>query len=170
MRAHRFTVHGVALLDGLALAAAALGQFEASARLFGAAASWFDTHGAEIRTAFDQDAYDQAVRTVRFGLGDNAWTQAHAGGRRLSSAQALELAEEVIHELTVALDRRQVGLTDRELEGLQLLRLGLANAAVADRLGLSQRTVHAHIRSIFTKLGVTTRTAAVHEATRLHLI
>jgi hypothetical protein len=75
MRAHRFTVHGVDLLDGLALAAAALGQFEASARLFGAAASWFDTHGAEIRTAFDQDAYDQAVRTVRFGLGDNAWTR-----------------------------------------------------------------------------------------------
>jgi predicted ATPase/DNA-binding CsgD family transcriptional regulator len=170
MRAHRFTVHGVDLLDGLALAAAALGHFEASARLFGAAASWFDTHGAEIRTALDKDALDQAVRTLRFRLGDNAWAQAYAGGRGLTFAQALELAEEVIHELAVALDRRQVGLTGRELEVLQLLRLGLANADIADRLVLSQRTVHAHVRSIFTKLGVTTRTAAVHEATRLHLI
>jgi DNA-binding NarL/FixJ family response regulator len=170
MRAHRYTVHGVDLLDGVALAAAALGHFEASARLFGAAVSWFDTHGAEIRTAFDEDAYDQALRTVRFRLGDDAWAQAHAGGRRITSAQALELAEEVIHELTITLDRRQFGLTDRELEVLQLLRLGLGNADIADRLVLSQRTVHAHVRSIFTKLGVTTRTAAVHEASRLNLI
>ena len=170
IRAHRFTVHGVDLLDSLALAAAALGHFEASARLFGAAESWFDTHGAEIRTAFDKDAHHQAVRTVRFRLGDDAWAQAHTAGRRLTSAQALELAEEVIHELTVALNVRQVGLTDRELEVLQLLRLGLGNADIADRLVLSQRTVHSHVRSIFTKLGVTTRTAAVHEATRLNLI
>jgi predicted ATPase/DNA-binding NarL/FixJ family response regulator len=170
MRAHRFTVHGVDLLDGVALVAAALVHLEASARLFGAAASWFDAHGAEIRTAFDEDAYAQAVRTVRFRLGDDAWAQAHASGRRLTSAQALELAEGEIHELTVALNVRQVGLTDRQLEVLQLLRLGLGNADIADRLVVSQRTVHAHVRSIFAKLGVTTRTAAVHEAIRLNLI
>ena len=51
--AHHFTVHGVDLLEGLALSATALDLFEASALLFAAAATWFDTHGAEIRTGFD---------------------------------------------------------------------------------------------------------------------
>jgi len=35
---------------------------------------------------------------------------------------------------------------------------------------VSPRTVHAHLRSIFDKLDVSTRTAAAHEAVRLHLV
>src|SRR5215211_7933480 len=51
IRTHHFTVHGVDFLEGLALSAAALSRLDASARLFAAAATWFDTHGAEIRTS-----------------------------------------------------------------------------------------------------------------------
>jgi len=50
---------------------------------------------------------------------------------------------------------------------LQLVALGLSNADIGERLVVSPRTVHAHLRSIFDKLGVTTRTAAAHEAVRL---
>jgi DNA-binding NarL/FixJ family response regulator len=60
------------------------------------------------------------------------------------------------------LQRRSLGLTTREVEVLQLVADGLSNAEIADRLVLSQRTVHAHLRSIFDKLGVNTRTAAAH--------
>jgi DNA-binding NarL/FixJ family response regulator len=76
--------------------------------------------------------------------------------------QAIQLADEVIRELTTALDARQAGLTGREVEVLRLLALGLGNSEIADRLVLSPRTVHAHLRSIYDKLGVNSRTAAAH--------
>lgn len=73
IRTHHFTVHGVDFLEGLALSAAALSRLDASARLFAAAATWFDTRGAEIRTSLDRDACDQAINHVCVRLGEAAW-------------------------------------------------------------------------------------------------
>lgn len=56
------------------------------------------------------------------------------------------------------------GLTRREIEVLQLIAEGLTDAQVADRLVLSTRTVQAHLRSIYSKLNITTRTAATRYA------
>lgn len=53
------------------------------------------------------------------------------------------------------------GLTSREYDVLRLLGEGLSNAEIADTLVVSVRTVHAHLRSIYRKLGVRSRTAAV---------
>jgi DNA-binding NarL/FixJ family response regulator len=55
-------------------------------------------------------------------------------------------------------------LTARKIYVLQLVADGLSTAEIADRLVLSERTVHAHLRSIFDKLGVNSRTAAAHAA------
>jgi DNA-binding CsgD family transcriptional regulator/tetratricopeptide (TPR) repeat protein len=49
------------------------------------------------------------------------------------------------------------GLTRREAEVLDLLREGLADAAIADRLVLSRRTVEHHVAAILGKLGVSSR-------------
>jgi len=55
-------------------------------------------------------------------------------------------------------------LTDRELEVLRLVAQGLTNAQIAEQLVVSPLTVNAHLRSIFNKLDVTTRTAATRRA------
>jgi NarL family two-component system response regulator LiaR len=52
-------------------------------------------------------------------------------------------------------------LTARELEVLQLLAQGLNNRAIADTLYVSDRTVQAHLTSIFAKMGVASRLEAV---------
>ena len=56
------------------------------------------------------------------------------------------------------------GLTRREAEVLRLLATGLANAEIARRLSLSPRTINAHLTTIYGKLGVTTRGAAIRFA------
>ena len=55
-------------------------------------------------------------------------------------------------------------LTARELEVLRLLAEELDSPAIARRLVISPRTVHAHLRSIYDKFGVKSRDAAVRYA------
>ncbi len=62
------------------------------------------------------------------------------------------------------------GLTQREVEVLRLVSMGLTDGQVAERLTLSPRTVHRHLSSVYSKLGVTTRTAAAHFATEHRLV
>lgn len=52
-------------------------------------------------------------------------------------------------------------LTDRELEVLRAVSLGKRNKEIAYDLGISERTVKAHLSSIFSKFGVDSRAAAV---------
>jgi DNA-binding CsgD family transcriptional regulator len=55
-------------------------------------------------------------------------------------------------------------LTDREAGVLRVVAEGLTNAQVARRLHLSEHTVAAHLRSIFRKIGVASRSAATRYA------
>jgi DNA-binding NarL/FixJ family response regulator len=52
-------------------------------------------------------------------------------------------------------------LTEREREVLTLLAKGMTNKDIAQTLFLSVRTVEAHLRNVYGKLGVATRTEAV---------
>jgi len=52
-------------------------------------------------------------------------------------------------------------LSDRELDIIKLAAKGLKNKDIADRLHLSYRTVEGHMRDVFNKLGVGSRTEAV---------
>jgi DNA-binding NarL/FixJ family response regulator len=77
----------------------------------------------------------------------------------------------VARQLLAARARRPaaVPLTAREREVLELVRDGLANKQIARRLGISERTVKAHLTSVFSTIGVADRTAAALWAERHQL-
>jgi DNA-binding NarL/FixJ family response regulator len=63
-------------------------------------------------------------------------------------------------------EERLPQLTGREVEVLRLVRQGLANKQIARRLGISERTVKAHLTSVFQRLDVADRTQAALWAER----
>jgi ATP/maltotriose-dependent transcriptional regulator MalT len=62
------------------------------------------------------------------------------------------------------------GLTARELEVLRLISTGLSNQAIAERLCISEHTVHRHVANTLTKLDVSSRSAAVAQVAKLGLL
>jgi DNA-binding CsgD family transcriptional regulator len=60
-------------------------------------------------------------------------------------------------------------LTSRELEVLWLIAMGKSNAAIAEELCISPKTVSVHVSRIFTKLDLRNRTAAARLANKLGL-
>jgi DNA-binding NarL/FixJ family response regulator len=64
----------------------------------------------------------------------------------------------------------KLGISERELEVLQLMAEGLSNQEIADRLFVSLNTIKTHSSRIFEKLDVRRRTQAVETARRLRLI
>ena len=65
---------------------------------------------------------------------------------------------------------RHIGLTAREIEVLSLVAEGQSNRQVAERLIVSEHTVHRHLANIYAKLGVSSRAAAVALVTQRELL
>jgi len=162
-------------LAGMAGVAAAQGQPQRSARLFGAADALFNAIGMTVELV-DRREYDRNREIARTQLGDQAFAAAWEAGRTISPEQAIAFALEVATEVSapappsaipqpsVAAAEYPAGLTAREVEVLRLVAQGLTDAQVAERLVLSAHTVHAHLRSIYGKLEVTSRAAATRFA------
>jgi DNA-binding NarL/FixJ family response regulator len=91
-----------------------------------------------------------------------------------AAERELEAAHAIFSELGADLDAKTVGdqrrsalpkgLTEREAEVLALVAAGNTNRQIADELFLAQKTVARHVSNIFTKLDVTSRTAAARFA------
>ncbi len=79
---------------------------------------------------------------------------AHAGGSPLDPKAARVLLD------AQRAQRPARSLSAREEEVLRLVATGLANKQIARRLGISERTVKAHLTNVFQQLGVTDRTQA----------
>lgn len=102
-----------------------------------------------------------------------ALLDAVGGGAPVSAPVARTLMRRVREQETTrrasarALDA--LGLTAREREVLTLLAAGVTDETIAERLFLSPHTVQSHTKSLFRKLDVHTRAAAVSAAARLGL-
>jgi DNA-binding NarL/FixJ family response regulator len=90
------------------------------------------------------------------------------GGVRAVSRGESPLHPRVARELLSARADPPAGvqLTPRETQVLELVRDGLANKQIARRLGISERTVKAHLTSVFQRIGVADRTQAALWAER----
>lgn len=87
---------------------------------------------------------------------------------RAAAEGRVELSPEAARRLAEAIRPRTVvePLTRREREVLGLIAEGLANKQIALRLGISEKTVKAHVTRLLDKLGVTSRTQAALAAVR----
>jgi len=104
--------------------------------------------------------------------------------RGASAGLLLAVAAIVAHAIAAVLQRRPhppvrvaaaplpgaAGLTARELDVLRALTAGARNSEIAAGLGIAERTVKAHLASIYQKLGVESRGAAVATAQQRGLL
>ena len=119
-------------------------------------------------------AYERSVAAARAQLGEQAFATAWAEGRTISPEQALAAERQPTLPTPTSPARPTAtypdGLTAREVEVLRLLAQGLTSAQIAVQLVISVVTVNFHVRSIYSKLGVTSRVAAARYAVEHHLV
>jgi predicted ATPase/DNA-binding CsgD family transcriptional regulator len=161
-------------LERLAGVLLAQGELTGAAQLWGAAEALREETGVPLHLV-DRAGYEQAVATAQAQLDEQAFAASWAAGRRMTPEQASmvlyqasppEPGPEAPHPPQLA---APTDLTVRETEVLRLLARGLSNAQIAEELVVSLLTVKAHLRSIYSKLGVTSRVAATRFALEHHL-
>ena len=123
-----------------------------------------------ILTAYDDDEYVLGL----LDAGAAGYLLKSARGRDLVGAiRTIKAGESVLHPNIIARllkratitsvkeSKAQGLLSGREAEVLRLVALGMSNKEVAEELFVSQRTVKAHLTSVFNKLNVASRSEAI---------
>ena len=122
-----------------------------------------------LMEALQAGAHGYLLKSASHGTLAEAIRNAHAGQRVLSPSLVdgvLRQFEELAKESLVS----QSGLSESELEILQLLAEGATNNEIAERLYWSEATVKRKMRDILAKLGGNNRAQVVAEAIRRGLI
>jgi DNA-binding NarL/FixJ family response regulator len=135
---------------------------------------------ALILTAYDDDDFIVALmaagalgyllKTARPSELIDAVQRVHRGEPVLHPAIATKVSQLWLR-MKGESDRDQTEqLNPREKEVLQLAANGLRNKSIAEKMNLSVRTVEGYFRSIFAKMGVTSRVEAVLLAISQHIV
>ncbi len=141
-------------------------------RLWGMAEAFREGSGMPLLPR-QNPAYEHTVTAIRAQLGEEAFATLWSEGRSMTPEQALaalhqaEMPQQGLAAKPSA--PYPAGLTEREVEVLRLVAQGLTIAQIAEQLIISFHTANAHVRSIYNKLEVTSRSAATRYALEHHL-
>jgi predicted ATPase/DNA-binding CsgD family transcriptional regulator len=159
-----------------------------TAQLYGAADA-FRTHHQLRLLYVDQARYDRDVAALRATVDEATLTATWEKGRQLTPEQALALVEPLVDSFETAptievpnspppapapfapgASQVPANLTRREQEVLRLLAQGWTSTQIAEQLVIGVVTVNFHVRSIYSKLGVSSRSAATRYAIEHQLV
>lgn len=151
------------------------GMPEQAARFFGAAQAIQDRIQAPHPPA-GRALQERMILPVRTALGKEQFVRQYTAGQASTQTEILAEAEAILQEIHIAVEKRPHdrsikanskapgGLSRREREVLALVATGLTDAQVAQRLLISSQTVGKHLRSIYAKLSVSSRSGATRFA------
>jgi DNA-binding NarL/FixJ family response regulator len=144
------------ILDGVG-AIEEIRQQDASARVI--VLTTFDTD-ADLSNAIKAGAKGYLLKDAQREELLEAVRKVHGGATCIPPSLVAKLAAGMSNET----------LTGRELDVLALLARGKSNKEIGTNLYISETTVKSHLRSIFTKLNVLSRTEAIAAASRRGLV
>jgi len=180
-------LYTVSCLKGLGTVLSAQGEPAGAARLWGAAemlrANMAQSPVLPLFRIINEQ-YEQYVTSARARLGPEAFAAAWGEGRTMTPEQALASLEPATFPgppsapsapsaLSTPAPQASTSpdvLTAREMDVLRLLAQGLTSAQMAEQLVIGVVTVNFHVRSIYSKLGVTSRSAATRYAIEHQLV
>ncbi len=145
-------------MDGIAVTTALRAREPAPAVVI---VSTFDRE-SDVAAAIEAGAAGYLVKDAPPAMITDAIRTAAAGG--------VYLPPEMFAKLTNRLRNPRPQLTDRERQVLELAAIGAGNKEIARELFVTEATVKSHLVRIFTKLGVDSRSRAIHLARRAGLI
>jgi ATP/maltotriose-dependent transcriptional regulator MalT len=169
------------VVEGLAAVIEAIGEPVWAARLLGWAENQRETIGTPLPPRYRAD-YEQTVALVRAGLDEPSFAAAWAEGRAMTLEQVIDArgpvtipepqptSEPAASPLKKTYPSYPDGLTAREVEVLRLVAQGFTSAQIAEQLVIGLETVNFHVRSIYSKLGVSSRSAATRYAIEHNLV
>lgn len=167
-------------LEGLAAVFAAQGEPMRATRLWGAAEALREAMGMPL-PPIEKPGYERSVAAARIQLGGQTFTAIWAEGRTmipeevLAAREPVKLPQSVPREPLSMLPAKSSpsypgGLTAREVEVLRLVAQGLTDAQIAEQLMISPRTVSWHLSTIYSKIQVSSRSAATRYAIEQHVV
>ena len=106
----------------------------------------------------------------QLGDRDSAELELNAGTRLLHQLGAASEVERILSRFDRSSAKAAGGLTERERQVLALVAGGRTNRAIAIQRGISEKTVARHLSNIFTKLDLSSRSAATAYAYEHHLV
>jgi DNA-binding CsgD family transcriptional regulator len=156
-------------VEGIASVAGLSDRPADAARLFGAAQFQRERIAAPLPEP-EIVHYAPILEGIKRRLGDDAFVSQVEAGRALELEDAVAQATTLGLELAATPASATTPLSARELEVVRLIAAGLTNAQAADQLFLSRRTVDAHMRRIYDKLRLGSRSDVVRFALEQGLV